>query len=36
MTTITTEQAFSACEANKSAWLERKTELAQAEQELRS
>ncbi len=36
MTTITTEQAFTACEANKTAWLKRKTELAQAEQELRS
>ncbi|WP_318369834.1 phage polarity suppression protein [Enterobacter sp.] len=35
MTTITTEQAFAACEANKSAWLERKAELAQAELELR-
>jgi len=28
MTTITTEQAFAACEANKSVWLERKAELA--------
>lgn len=36
MTTMTTEQAFTACEANKTAWLERRAELAQAEQELRS
>lgn len=26
MTTITTEQAFTACEANKTAWLERRAE----------
>jgi len=35
MTTITTQQAFTACEENKSAWLERRAELAQAEQQLR-
>lgn len=33
MTTLTLQQAFDACQTNKTAWLNRKTELAAAEQE---
>lgn len=33
MTTLTLQQAFEACQTNKTAWLNRKTELAAAEQE---
>ena len=33
MTTLTLQQAFDACQTNKAAWLNRKTELAAAEQE---
>ncbi|WP_247149232.1 phage polarity suppression protein [Escherichia coli] len=35
MTTLTLEQAFEACQNNKTTWLKRKTELAEAEQEYR-
>ena len=33
MTTLTLQQAFEACQNNKTAWLNRKAELAAAEQE---
>lgn len=33
MTTLTLQQAFEACQTNKTAWLNRKAELAAAEQE---
>ena len=33
MTTLTLQQAFEACQKNETAWLNRKTELAAAEQE---
>lgn len=33
MTTLTLQQAFEACQTNKTAWLNRKTELAAAERE---
>ncbi|HBQ1520428.1 TPA: Polarity suppression protein, partial [Klebsiella pneumoniae] len=35
MTAITLQQAFEACQNNKTAWLDRKAELAAAEQEYR-
>ncbi len=35
MSTITLQQAFEACQNNKTAWLNRKAELAAAEQEYR-
>ena len=35
MTTLTLEKAFEACQANKSAWLQRREELTQAEQAYR-
>ncbi|MCP3209652.1 Polarity suppression protein, partial [Klebsiella pneumoniae] len=35
MTTLTLQQAFEACQNNKTAWLNRKAELAAAEQEYR-
>lgn len=35
MTTLTLQQAFEACQNNKTAWLDRKAELAAAEQEYR-
>ncbi|HHL6129581.1 TPA: phage polarity suppression protein, partial [Klebsiella pneumoniae] len=35
MTTITLQQAAAACQTNKAAWLNRKSELAAAEQEYR-
>lgn len=35
MTTLTLQQAFEACEKSKTAWLARKQELADAEQEYR-
>ena len=35
MTTLTLQQAFEACQTNKTAWLNRKAELAAAEQEYR-
>jgi hypothetical protein len=35
VTTLTLQQAFEACQANKSAWLQRRDELTQAEQEYR-
>jgi len=35
MNTATLQQAFEACQANKSAWLSRKAELASTEQEYR-
>ncbi|MCP6065903.1 phage polarity suppression protein, partial [Klebsiella pneumoniae] len=33
MTTLTLQQAFEACQKNETAWLNRKAELAAAEQE---
>ncbi|WP_319951725.1 phage polarity suppression protein, partial [Klebsiella pneumoniae] len=33
MTTLTLQQAFEACQTNKTAWLNRRAELAAAEQE---
>lgn len=33
MTTLTLQQAYDACQTNKTAWLNRKTELAAAMQE---
>jgi hypothetical protein len=33
VTTLTLQQAFEACQTNKTAWLNRKAELAAAEQE---
>lgn len=33
MTTLTLQQASEACQTNKTAWLNRKTELAAAKQE---
>lgn len=33
MTTLTLQQAYDACQTNKTAWLNRKTELAAAVQE---
>ena len=35
MTTLTLQKAFEACQANKSAWLQRRDELKQAEQAYR-
>ncbi|WP_077022330.1 phage polarity suppression protein, partial [Enterobacter hormaechei] len=35
MTTLTLQKAFEACQANKSAWLQRRDELTQAEQAYR-
>lgn len=35
MTTLTLQKAFEACQANKSAWLQRRDELTQAEQSYR-
>ncbi|MCU6669425.1 Polarity suppression protein [Enterobacteriaceae bacterium H4N4] len=35
MTTLTLQKAFEACQANKSAWLQRREELTQAEQTYR-
>lgn len=35
MTTLTLQKAFEACQANKSAWLQRREELTQAEQAYR-
>ena len=35
MTTLTLQEAFAACQANKSAWLQRREELTQAEQAYR-
>ena len=35
MTTMTIQQAFEACQANKNTWLKRKAELADLEQEYR-
>ena len=35
MTTMTLQKAFEACQANKSAWLQRRDELTQAEQAYR-
>ncbi|HHA1523260.1 TPA: phage polarity suppression protein [Enterobacter cloacae] len=35
MTTVTLQKAFEACQANKSAWLQRRDELKQAEQAYR-
>ena len=35
MTTLTLQKAFEACLANKSAWLQRREELTQAEQAYR-
>ena len=35
MTTLTLQQAFEACQKNETAWLNRKAELAAAEQEYR-
>ncbi|EKK4000313.1 Polarity suppression protein [Cronobacter sakazakii] len=35
MTTLTLQKAFEACQANKSAWLQRREELKQAEQAYR-
>ncbi|MCY9849091.1 MULTISPECIES: phage polarity suppression protein [Pectobacterium] len=35
MTTLTLQKAFEACQANKSAWLQRREELTQAEQSYR-
>ena len=35
MTTLTLQKAFEACQANKSAWLQRRKELTQAEQAYR-
>ena len=33
MTTLTLQQAYDACQTNKTAWLNRKAELTAAEQE---
>ncbi|EHY5461418.1 TPA: Polarity suppression protein, partial [Escherichia coli] len=33
MTTMSLQQAFEVCQNNKAAWLQRKNELAAAEQE---
>ena len=35
MATLTLQEAFEACKANKSAWLQRRDELTQAEQAYR-
>ena len=35
MTTLTLQKALEACQANKSAWLQRRDELTQAEQAYR-
>ena len=35
MTTLTLQEAFAACQANKPAWLQRREELTQAEQAYR-
>ncbi|HBI9821924.1 TPA: phage polarity suppression protein, partial [Escherichia coli] len=35
MTTLTLQKAFETCQANKSAWLQRREELTQAEQAYR-
>lgn len=35
MSTLTLQKAFEACQANKSAWLQRRDELKQAEQAYR-
>lgn len=35
MTTLTLEQAYEACQNNKTTWLNHKTELVEAEQEYR-
>lgn len=35
MTTLTLQKAIEACQANKSAWLQRREELTQAEQAYR-
>ncbi|HHL0914649.1 TPA: phage polarity suppression protein, partial [Klebsiella pneumoniae] len=35
MTTLTLQQAFEACQKNETDWLNRKAELAAAEQEYR-
>ncbi|WP_442778996.1 phage polarity suppression protein, partial [Enterobacter sp. E105B] len=35
VTTLTLQKAFETCQANKSAWLQRREELTQAEQAYR-
>jgi hypothetical protein len=36
VTTLTLQQAFEACQTNKTAWLNRKTELAAASRNIRN